>query len=262
MQGKPLAQRSREPSDSDGAVYSGFRLVPEREKLKVVRRYFDTVAPRYDLGNTILSFGLHHLWRRHAVRVLGLKPGDRVIDVCGGTANLAVLAAKAVGASGRVTLCDISRAMMDAGKPKVARSGLGERIDYVQGDAEELCLLDETFDAAMVGFGVRNLTHIDRGFEEIYRVLKPGGRLMCLEFSKATPLWFRWLYDLYSFSIIPLAGRTLLGSWEAYRYLPQSIRTFPLPEQLTALLERIGFSRVTEMKLSNGIAVVHSGTKV
>ena len=242
-------------------VYFGYRPVAEAEKVRLVQRHFNTVAPKYNLMNTILSFGLHYLWKRMAIKMLGLKPGDWVIDVCGGTGDLAILAARTVGTSGRVTLYDFNRPMMDAGKPNVARSSLTRRIMYVQGDAEQLSMADQSFDAAMVGFGIRNLTHMDRGFQEIHRVLKPGGKLMCLEFSKPTSPWFRWLYDSYSFSIMPLVGKILVGSWEAYTYLPESIRMFPLPEELRGILERIGFSQVTQRRLTNGIAVVHLGTK-
>ncbi len=256
-----MEQPLRDLANRGKVVYFGYRPVAETEKVKLVQHHFNTVAAKYDLANTILSFGLHHLWKGTAIEMLGLKPGDRVIDVCGGTADLAILAARAVGAFGRVTLYDINRSMMDAGKSKVAESSLTRRIMYVQGDAEQLSVADQTFDAAMVGFGIRNLTHMERGFQEMHRVLKPGGKLMCLEFSKPTAPWFRWLYDLYSFSIMPLVGRILVGSWEAYTYLPESIRMFPLPEELTGVLERIGFSQVTQKKLTNGIAVVHLGIK-
>jgi demethylmenaquinone methyltransferase/2-methoxy-6-polyprenyl-1,4-benzoquinol methylase len=234
---------------------------PPGEKGPVVLGHFTKVAPKYDLMNTLLSFGLHHLWKRTAVRMLGLKPGDWVLDVCGGTGDLALLAARAVGASGRVVLYDINRAMMMAGRPKVSASPLGRRIIYLQGDAERVGVADQRFDAALVGFGIRNLTHPEAGFKEMYRVLKPGGKLMCLEFSTPQNPWFRRLYDLYSFHIMPWAGKMLAGSREAYTYLPESIRMFSRPEELAAILEGLGFSQVRYRRLTNGIAVVHVGVK-
>lgn len=242
-------------------AYCGYHRVAAKEKGLLVRQHFTTVAARYDLMNTLLSFGLHHLWKRTAIRMLNLKAGDLVLDVCGGTADLALLAARAIGHRGRVLVYDINRAMLEAGRPKVARSPLAERIFYLQGDAERLPCPDNHFDAAMVGFGIRNLTHPDAGFREMHRVLKPGGRLMCLEFSQPTWAWFRWLYDQYSFYFMPLAGRLMVGSGQAYTYLPESIRMFALPEELKALLEEIGFSRVRYRRLTNGIAAVHIGVK-
>ncbi len=242
-------------------AYFGYRRVPVAEKALLVLKHFNTVAGRYDLMNTLLSFGLHHWWKRTAVKMLGLKPGDRVLDVCGGTGDLALLAARQVGGRGLVLIYDFSRAMLEAGRPKVSRSPLAGRIFYLQGDAERLSLPDNLFDAATVGFGIRNLTHPDTGFREMHRVLKPGGRLMCLEFSQPVWAWFRRLYDLYSFYFMPLAGRIAVGSWQAYTYLPESIRMFSRPRELSAVLEEIGFSQVRFRRLTNGIAAVHVGVK-
>jgi demethylmenaquinone methyltransferase/2-methoxy-6-polyprenyl-1,4-benzoquinol methylase len=256
-----IERPSQDLTNRGKVVYFGYRPVTEAEKFKLVQRHFDTVAANYDLGNTILSFGLHHYWKRIALKMLGLRPGDWVIDVCGGTGDLAILAARAVDVSGRVFLYDFNRPMMDAGRSKVARASPSQRIIYVQGDAEEISVEDQCLDAAMIGFGIRNLTHMDRGFQEIHRILKPGGKLMCLEFSIPTAPWFRCLYDLYSFSIMPVVGRILVGSWAAYTYLPESIRMFPLPEELTATLHEIGFAKVIRKKLSNGIAFVYLAIK-
>lgn len=239
----------------------GLRPAPEKEKDRSVLRHFDTVAARYDVMNTLLSLGIHHLWRRSAVRMLRLKKGDCVIDVCGGTGDLSILAAKDVEPSGKVILYDINRRMMEAGRAKVTAAPFGEAISCVQGDAETISFPDETFDATMVGFGIRNVTDMEAGFREMHRILKPGGKLMCLEFSTPRSPLFRWLYNLYSFSVMPILGSLLVGSREAYAYLSESIRMFPSPDELTRILKRTGFSAVTHRSLTNDIAVVHLGIK-
>ncbi len=249
------------PAPESPTAYFGYRKVSAAEKERLVHQHFDTVARKYDLMNTLLSFGLHHLWKRAAVRMLDLKPGDRVLDVCGGTADLALLAARSIGGAGRVMVYDINWAMLAAGRPKVADSPLAPRIGYIQGDAERLACPDASFDAAMVGFGIRNLTHPETGFREMFRVLKPGGTLMCLEFSKPKTAWFRALYDFYSFYLMPVMGKIVVGSWQAYTYLPESIRMFSQPEELAAVLTAIGFTRVRYRRLTNGIAVIHLAVK-
>lgn len=254
------SNRKHEESREELA-YFGYRKVPAKEKVGYVLRHFNSIASKYDFMNTILSFGLHYPWKRWAVETLRLKPGDRVIDVCGGTADLSILAARAVGPKGRVILYDINRAMIEGGRPKVATASLSGRVDYVQGDAEWISFPHGQFEAAVVGFGIRNLTHMEKGLFEMYRVLKPRGRLMCLEFSLPTSFWFGWLYDFYSFHIMPLVGKLLADNRNAYLYLPESIRKFPQPGELARMLRKIGFSRVTFRRLTNGIAVIYTGVK-
>jgi demethylmenaquinone methyltransferase / 2-methoxy-6-polyprenyl-1,4-benzoquinol methylase len=230
-------------------------------KARLVQRHFSAIAAKYDLANDILSFGLQRGWKRTAVRLLELKPGDAVLDVCGGTADLSLLAAGPAGPAGRLLVYDFNREMLDVGRGKAARTAGGDRIFFIQGDAEEIALPDGSVDAAIVGFGIRNLSRLEKGLQEMHRVLKPGGRLVCLEFSQPPVRWFRRLYDLYSGAAIPLVGKLLAGSREAYAYLTTSIRAFPSPEVLVEILQEIGFSQVTHRPLTQGIAVIHRGIR-
>jgi len=239
----------------------GFAQVPEEEKTAYVRRHFDSVAHRYDLMNTILSLGIHYLWKRYVVNRMRLRSGDRVLDVCGGTGDLAILADRKVGPRGQVILYDINRDMILAGRNKPTNARHRRRIAYVQGDIEAMAFSDNTMDAAMVGFGIRNVTHMERGFAEMFRVLKPGGTFMCLEFSQPVWQWFRWLYDLYSFYVMPWLGEMIVGTRKAYVHLPETIRLFPLPDELSEILSHIGFSSIDYRRLTNGIAVVHLARK-
>jgi len=254
-------QNQQNQTPPDETANFGYQKVPTQEKGKLVQKHFDSIAPKYDFMNTLLSFGLHYLWKRTAVKLMGLKQGSKVLDVCGGTSDLAILAARYVGSEGKVIVYDFNRAMMEAGKGKVHKALLAARIRYVQGDAEQISFPEASFDAAMVGFGIRNLTHMEKGFAEMYRVLKPGGTLMCLEFSRPANPLFRFLYDLYSFYIMPFIGQLLTGSRTAYTYLSESIRLFPSPDELCAMLFKIGFSQVTYQRRTNGIAVIHIGVK-
>jgi demethylmenaquinone methyltransferase / 2-methoxy-6-polyprenyl-1,4-benzoquinol methylase len=231
-------------------------------KSRLVQRHFSAIAARYDLANDILSFGLQRGWKRAAVRRLELEPGDIVLDVCGGTADLALLAAGPVGLAGRLLVYDFNREMLDVGRGKAAVAAGGDRLFFIQGDAEAIALPDRSVDAAIVGFGIRNLSRLEKGFKEMHRVLKPGGRLVCLEFSQPSARWFRLLYDLYSGAAIPLVGKLLAGSREAYAYLTTSIRAFPSPEALARVLQEIGFSQVTYRALTQGVAVIHQGVRV
>jgi demethylmenaquinone methyltransferase / 2-methoxy-6-polyprenyl-1,4-benzoquinol methylase len=239
----------------------GFRKVPADQKAKYVLKHFNSIARKYDFMNTLLSFGLHYPWKRKAVEALELKPGCRVIDVCGGTADLAIGIARKIGPEGRVCLYDINRAMMVVGREKIFRASPAAKIGLLQGDAEAMACLADRFDGAIVGFGIRNLTRMDEGFKEIFRILKPGAKFVCLEFSRPVSPWFRWLYDIYSFHIMPWVGKVFTGHREAYTYLPESIRKFPLQEELSAKLREIGFTEVSYRNLTNGIAVIHQGRK-
>ena len=239
----------------------GLEEVPESDKHKLVVSHFTYVAPKYDFMNTLLSFGLHYPWKRGAVRMLALKPGEKILDICGGTGDLAQMAGTYVGKSGKVLLYDMNWAMMAAGRNKRIQNKINDRINYIQGDAEQLSFADNSVDAVIVGFGVRNLTHLKQGFKEMHRVLKKGGRMVCLEFNRPGNPLFRLLYDFYSFNIMPLLGQLFVGSAKAYSYLPETIRMFPLADELATILEDIGFSDVTYKKMTGGIAVAHFGKK-
>jgi demethylmenaquinone methyltransferase/2-methoxy-6-polyprenyl-1,4-benzoquinol methylase len=239
----------------------GSEELSEADKAERVRRHFDAVARKYDLMNTLLSFGAHYLWKHRAIRMLDLKPGDRVLDVSGGTGDLSVLSQGAVGPAGRVHLYDINRAMIMAGRRKMTNRAARRRICYIQGDAERIAFGNNTFDAVMIGFAVRNITHMKQAFKEMVRVLKPGGKFLCLEFSRPRWTWFRRLYDFYSFSVMPVLGSVIAGNKTAYCCLPETIRWFLLPDELSNIFREVGLKNVRYRLLTNGIAVAHRAVK-
>ncbi len=239
----------------------GFKKIAKKEKALWVSDQFDKVARRYDFMNTLLSFGIHYIWKKIAVSMLCPEPGNIVLDLCGGTGDLAVSILKKTGEKGRVVLYDINYEMMKAGKSKKTHHKLRKKILFVQGDGEKMALKNNVFDGAIVGFGMRNLTDINAGFKEMHRVLKPGGTMICLEFSRPENAFFRKIYDLYSFYIMPFLGEIFTGSKEAYTYLPESIRFFPGPDELVEKLRTAGFKQVEYRKLTNGIAIIHKGLK-
>jgi len=247
--------------NQENITHVGYKVISEKEKTQWVSHQFDSVAQKYDLMNTLLSFGIHYLWKKKAIKMLDIEPGFKILDLCGGTGDLAVSAAKIAGKAGHVVLCDINREMINAGRSRGTCAKYRKLVNYVQADAELMSFYDNYFDAAIVGFGIRNLTNMEKGFKEMYRVLKPGGKMVCLEFSRPSMPFFRRIYDLYSFYIIPLLGEMLTGSRQAYTYLPESIRIFPFPDELKRKLEYIGFNNVTWQALTNGVAVIHKGVK-
>ena len=224
----------------------------------VVRREFARQSSTFAQADSFFGLGELGDWIGGE---LPLGAQDSVLDVCGGTADLALLAANVVGDAGLVTVYDINRAMMRSGQVKVAARSFSGRVCFVQGDAERMSFPDDSFDAVMVGFGIRNFVHLEEGLREMHRVLKKGGYFTILEFSRPEPAWFRALYHFYSFVIMPLAGQLLAGTRQAYTYLPESIRLFPLPDELSGILRDIGFTNVTCMRLTKGIAVVHRAEK-
>jgi demethylmenaquinone methyltransferase / 2-methoxy-6-polyprenyl-1,4-benzoquinol methylase len=248
--------------EGNDLVDFGFHKVPEKEKAVLVKSHFDQLASNYDVMNTLMSFGIHYLWKRAAVRFLDLRTGQSVLDVCGGTGDLSILAVRKVGPSGKVVLSDINRIMVETGRCKTTNGAARKSVLRIVSDAELMALKSDTFDTAMAGFGIRNLVHMERGLKEIYRLLKPGGRFVCLEFSRPTCAWFRRLYDFYSFRVMPFVSFVFLGSREPFTYLPESIRLFPGPDKFSQFLESVGFRNVTYRMLTNGIATIHRGDKI
>lgn len=248
-------------SMSEGPVSFGYRTVAAADKRRLVQDQFTPIAATYDRADAVLSLGLHFLWKRATVRRLGLKPGDRVLDVCGGTADLALLAASRIGPDGRAVVCDLNRPMMDFGRAKSGRTGADGLVTFVQGDAEALPFPEASFDAVTVGFGLRNLVDLDRGLGEIGRVLKPGGRFAGLEFTLPRRPWQRSLYSFYSYRIMLPLSRILAGTDGPFRYLVESIRVFAEAGDIPGGLGRAGLAEIAARPLSLGLATIYSGRK-
>ncbi len=230
-------------------------------KREYVQSMFNAVAKHYDFMNSLLSAGLHHFWRRFAAAKTGLEAGHRALDICVGTADFAILLAKMVGHSGYVAGVDFSREMLALGEQKIKKAKL-KNIDLFFGNVETLELPDEEFNAVTVGFGIRNVVHLDSALSEVLRVLKPGGRFVCLEFSHPTAYLVRKFYDFYSLVIMPRLGKYIANDIaRGYFYLPKSIRLFPTQEKFKGILQEMGFRKVEYYNLSAGIVAVHIGTK-
>ncbi|HSA96993.1 MAG TPA: class I SAM-dependent methyltransferase [Acidobacteriota bacterium] len=246
----------------EGKVSFGYRTVGAEEKGRLVQDQFDLIAKRYDRADAFLSLGLHFRWKRATVRRLELRPGDRVLDVCGGTGDLALLAARRVGPGGSAVVCDLNEPMMTAGRKKAVAAGArGGRVTFVQGDAERLPFPGASFDAATVGFGLRNLVDLDRGLREIARVLKPGGRFAGLEFSLPRRRWQRSLYAFYSFRLMLPAARLITGTDGPFRYLAESIRVFAENGDIAGGIRRAGLAEGSVRPLSLGLVTIYSGRK-
>lgn len=237
----------------------GYQQVPRADKAQRVRAVFDSVASRYDLMNDLMSGGAHRLWKKFALSLTGLKVGDRVLDVAGGTGDLAVGLAQQVGRSGLVVLTDINAAMLNAGRDRLIDAGLVGNVLYAQADAERLPFPDESFDCVTIGFGLRNVTDKARALAAMRRVLKVGGQLLVLEFSKPVNPTLASLYDGYSFRLLPLLGRAVAGDADSYRYLAESIRRHPDQETLLAMLRAAGLEQCRYHNLLGGIVAVHRG---
>jgi len=240
-------------------THFGFKTVEEEEKARKVADVFDSVASRYDLMNDLMSAGMHRLWKTFTIGLSGVGPGARVLDIAGGTADLSLKFAEKVGPEGRVILTDINNAMLGRGRDRMLDHGF--RMDAVQCDAEKLPFRSNHFDCTTVAFGLRNMTHKDMALKEMYRVLRPGGKLMVLEFSRVwKPL--QGAYDFYSFKVLPFMGQLVANDSESYRYLAESIRMHPSQEELKAMMGEAGFERVEYYNLSAGVVALHVGYKL
>jgi demethylmenaquinone methyltransferase / 2-methoxy-6-polyprenyl-1,4-benzoquinol methylase len=243
-------------------THFGYQTVDEADKARRVRGVFDSVAPKYDLMNDVLSFGLHRAWKAYTVAVAAVQPGMKVLDIAGGTGDLAIAFARRAGAAGRVVLTDINEAMLRHGRDRALDAGVvlptavcdAERLPFPDGSA------DGGFDLASVAFGLRNMTHKERALTEMARVLRPGGRLLVLEFSKPVAA-LQLPYDWYSFKLMPLLGKVVAGDADSYRYLAESIRMHPDAPTLKAMMQASGFGHVDVHRLAGGIVALHVGVK-
>lgn len=248
-------------SPEKDTTHFGFAEVPVTEKARRVRGVFDSVASRYDLMNDLMSLGIHRVWKRFTVEKAGLRPGMQVLDLAGGTGDLAALMAPRVAPGGRVVLSDINEAMLKRGRERLLDRGIaGEAIEYCLADAEALPLEDASFDVVTIAFGLRNVTHKERALGEMFRVLRPGGQLLVLEFSRPASA-LAPAYDLYSFRVLPAIGKLVAGDDESYRYLAESIRMHPDQETLRDMMAAEGFDDCRYHDLTGGIVALHRGWK-
>jgi demethylmenaquinone methyltransferase/2-methoxy-6-polyprenyl-1,4-benzoquinol methylase len=252
-------------TQEDASTHFGYRTVSAADKAGLVRGVFDAVAPRYDLMNDLMSAGVHRLWKRAMIDRLQPRPGEAFLDVAGGTGDIALRIVDAIGAEAAaqpVTVCDINAEMLSVGRDRAFDRGLVGEIEWTCGNAETLPFPDMRFDAYTIAFGLRNVTDIPKALSEARRVLKPGGRFLCLEFSRVAVPPLERLYDAYSFTVLPWLGRMVVGNPDAYRYLAESIRRFPDQKNLCALMRAQGFAQVSFRNLSGGIAALHVGWRI
>lgn len=247
--------------DKNNHTHFGFRSVDADQKASLVADVFQSVAPKYDLMNDLMSFGLHRWWKRFTLAQAGLRPGQFVLDVASGTGDLAKAFAREVGNEGKVVMTDINEAMLAIGRDRLINAGLLGNIECVQADAENLPFADNDFDCVSIAFGLRNVTDKDKALRSMYRVLKPGGRLLVLEFSQAQTPILNKLYDFYSFNIIPKLGELVTNDRASYQYLVESIRMHPNQETLKSMMEQAGFADVEYHNLCGGVVALHRGFK-
>lgn len=246
----------------DKDTHFGFETVPESEKTRRVGAVFDSVASRYDLMNDVMSFGAHRLWKRFAAELAGLHGGEHVLDVAGGTGDIARLLGRKVGAKGALVVTDINAAMLGVGRERLVDAGVVGNVTYVQANAERLPFPDDSFDCITIAFGLRNVTHKEAALASMRRVLKPGGRLLVLEFSKPRLPALEPAYDFYSFKVLPMLGKLIAGDEASYRYLAESIRMHPDQETLKQMMQQAGLERCEYFNLSGGIVALHRGYKL
>ncbi len=260
---------NKENIKTDRTTHFGFSTVKEEEKQSLVGGVFDSVADKYDIMNDVMSGGLHRVWKNAFIRDLRPLRGMHLLDVAGGTGDIAFRFLKAAKKKvskkdvvTKVTICDINTNMLSAGRNRAIDQGIFDPIDWVTGNAEMLPLPDRSVDAYTIAFGIRNVTHIDIALKEAYRVLKPGGRFLCLEFSKVDLPVLAKLYDVYSFNFIPEFGNMITGDKDSYQYLVESIRKFPSQEKFKNMIGEAGFQKTSYKNLSGGIVAIHSGWRI
>ena len=261
-QGQSEQQRPQgeKPAD-DETTHFGYQTVHKSEKQAKVAEVFTSVARKYDVMNDLMSFGIHRLWKRYAISLTGVRSGQRVLDIAGGTGDLAKVFSREVGRSGRVVLSDINEAMLEVGRTRLINAGCNN-VDFVLANAETLePFEDNSFDLVTISFGLRNVTDKDKALSAMHRVLKPGGRLLVLEFSKPVFEPLSKAYDLYSFTALPIMGKIVAGDAESYQYLAESIRMHPDQQTLKQMMQNAGFVNCDYHNLTGGIVAVHRGFK-
>jgi demethylmenaquinone methyltransferase/2-methoxy-6-polyprenyl-1,4-benzoquinol methylase len=251
-----MSASDERPGDT---THFGFRDVPTGEKQKLVGQVFSSVARNYDLMNDLMSLGIHRVWKRYFVATAQVKPGDRVLDLAGGTGDIAALLKDRVGPTGELVLGDINGEMLKVGRDRMTDRGHVRGFEYVQCNAESLPFPDASFDLVTIAFGLRNVTDKDAALREMHRVLKVGGQTRVLEFSEVTAEWFKPVYDFHSFNILPKLGKLFAGDADSYQYLAESIRKHPPQGELKAMMQAAGFDRCDYRNLSAGIVAIHTG---
>ena len=257
MTGKTMAKQEKNPESE----WFGYQKVDSQEKTRLVEDVFSSVASRYDLMNDLMSGGLHRLWKRKFISIIHPRAEHRLLDLAGGTGDISFHYLKRTKGEAKITVCDLNQDMLDVGQDRALDKGIIKEIDWVQGNAEKLPFEDNSFDVCTIAFGLRNVTHIDNALAEIYRVLKPGGRFFCLEFSHVVLPVLDKIYDAYSFHIIPKLGEWIAKDAESYQYLAESIRQFPKQQELVERMGNAGFKSARYRNMTGGIVAIHSGVK-
>ena len=256
-----MAPNTDSPDKPADTTHFGYQDVPVDDKADLVKGVFDSVASRYDIMNDLMSGGMHRLWKRYTIQHANARPGDAVLDLAGGTGDLAREFARIVGGRGHVVLADINAAMLEHGRRRLVDAGIGGNVTLAQVDAEELPFAANTFDRVSIAFGLRNVTHKDTALAEMHRVLKPGGKVLILEFSKPSDV-LKPAYDLYSFKVLPLLGKFVAEDADSYQYLAESIRMHPDQETLLGMMQDAGFERCRYNNLTGGVVALHIGYKI
>ena len=248
-------------TDAQDKTHFGYQTVDSEKKAGMVADVFHSVAAKYDIMNDVMSGGIHRLWKQYTIEISGVREGNRVLDIAGGTGDLAAKFSNIVGERGEVVLADINASMLGVGRDKLTDKGIVANIDYVQANAESLPFPDNHFDCITIAFGLRNVTDKDKALRSMLRVLKPGGRLLVLEFSKPTSELLSKAYDAYSFSILPRMGKLIANDSESYQYLAESIRMHPDQETLKGMMSEAGFTSARYYNMTGGIVALHRGIK-